>query len=89
MKAAEAEPDAFKDEERFVLGRIAGVGGALRADSLLHNTEMLGRLDRLADSSQPIGRMDLRAWVSIRKRSAPSRGVPSWTRSGAPRVRLA
>ena len=59
LRAAELELDACKDEESFVLGQAAGVGGALRSDSFLHNTKALARLDRLAHSREPLGRMDL------------------------------
>lgn len=64
LATAENRLEAATEEERFVLGRVAGSESGLYADSFLRNPEQLRSLAAMAESSAPIGRVNLGVGVA-------------------------
>jgi hypothetical protein len=59
LQAAEHELGLVQDEERHLLGHLAGVGTALDRSSILHDPSVMAELGQLATSRAPIGSMQL------------------------------
>lgn len=64
LAAAQDQLEAAVEEERFVLGRVAGSDSGLYGESFLRNPEQLRSLAQMAESSAPIGRVNLGVGVA-------------------------
>lgn len=61
---AQYDVEVAEQLERVLLGQMAGIGGGFDASSFLDDPEAVATLERLASTSQPVGRVELGSLMS-------------------------